>query len=338
MEGDVEKKHLRKVFTEIIRGISKCNSEEFGIFYIKHLDVFDSEEIDEKNEEYLLYAQKKGLPTEEEKLKELKKDGLWDSKKQKSIDESVEFIKRLKINKSKFFLKAQIDSISAQIEEESGKLHDLLIEKAELVGLTAQGFANKKINEYYIFKTLYEDSNFKNRLFTKDDYDELSEASIRYLINKFNYNSNRFSARNLKRIALSPFFLNDFYLCEDNPMTYFGKPLVELTYNQAELFSHARQFKYVLQEMKHKPSAELMSDPDKLLDVYDAGKNAEKVMSKMDGDSDASTLVGATKEDLERLGIQESEDSGQKGVDLAKEAAKKGGNLDMEDLIKLHGL
>ena len=58
MEGDVEKKHLRRVFTEVVRGFSKSTIDEFGDFYIKHLDVFDSEEIDEKNEEYLSYAKK----------------------------------------------------------------------------------------------------------------------------------------------------------------------------------------------------------------------------------------------------------------------------------------
>lgn len=338
MEGDVEKKYLRKVFTEVIRGLSKMESEQFGTFYIKHLDVFDSEDIDEKNEEYLMYAQNKGLPTEKEKLKQLEEDGLWGEEKQKEIDELVDYIKQLKINKSKFFLKAQIDSVAEQIKNEEEKLQKILSEKIENVGLTAENFASKKINEYYIFKTLYKDKNLENKLFTKEEYDELSESHIIYLIKKFNYNASRFSARNLKRIALSPFFLNDFYLCEDNPMSYFGRPLVDLTYNQSELFSHAKQFKFMLQDMKHRPSQEIMSDPDKLIEVYDAGKNAEKVMSKVDGESDASTIVGATSEDLERLGLQSNEDSAQKGVDLAKEAAKKGGNLSMEELIKLHGV
>mgnify|MGYP003125273615 CR=1 FL=1 len=338
MEGDVEKKHLRRVFTEVVRGFSKSTIDEFGDFYIKHLDVFDSEEIDEKNEEYLSYAKNKGLPTEKEKIKQLKEDELWEDSKEKEIDEITDYIKQLKITKSKFFLKSQIDQMSVQIEDETQKLTKLIEERYALIGLTAEVFASKKINEYYIFKTLYKEPDFKNTLFSEEEYDELSESQLIQLIKKFNHNSSRFSARNLKRIALSPFFLNDFYLCEDNPMSYFGKPLVELTYNQAELFSHAKQFKYMLQEMKHKPSVEVMSDPDKLIEVYDAGKNADKVMSKLDGDSDATTLVGATKEDLKVLGMETSEDAPEQGVDLAKEAAKKGGNLGMDELIKLHGL
>ena len=318
MEGDVEKKYLRRVFTEVVRGFSKIDNDEFGIFYIKHIDVFDSEEIDEKNEEYLNYAKNKGLPTEKQRLEHLKEDGLWSLDKQKEIDETTDYIKQLKLNKSKFFLKAQIDSVSQQIKDENEKLLKLVEEKFNLVGLTAEIFASKKINEYYIFNTLYKEKDLKNKLFTEEEFDELSEDNLLQLIKMFNYNSSRFSQRNLKRIALSPFFLNDFYLCEDNPMSYFGK--------------------FMLQDMKHRPSQEVMSDPDKLIEVYDAGKNAEKVMSKVDGESDASTIVGATSEDLERLGLQSNEDSAQKGVDLAKEAAKKGGNLSMEELIKLHGV
>lgn len=142
-------------------------SEQFGTFYIKHIDVFDSEDIDEKNEEYFVYAKDKGLPTEKEKLKQLEEDGIWGKEKQKEIDDLVDYIKRLKINKSKFFLKAQIDSVAEQIKNEEENLHKILSEKIENVGLTAENFAAKKINEYYIFKTLYKDKKFENRLLQK---------------------------------------------------------------------------------------------------------------------------------------------------------------------------
>ena len=46
------------------------------------------------------------------------------------------------------------------------------------------------------------------------------------------------------------------------------------------------------------------------------------------------SLVGATKEDLKRLGL----DSPNETISLAQKAAEKGGKLDMEDMIKLHGI
>ena len=52
----------------------------------------------------------------------------------------------------------------------------------------------------------------------------------------------------------------------------------------------------------------------------------------------ATTVVGATQEDLERMGISKTTQEGENVVNLNEVAAKKGGNLNMEDLIKLHGV
>ena len=134
---------------------------------------------------------------------------------------------------------------------------------------------------------------------------------------------------------MSSFFLNNFYLCEDNPQIYYGKPVVELTYNQSELFSYGRYFKYILSEMKNKPHPDVMDDPDKLIELYNVGKNADKIKESMEN-ADASTVVGATNEDLERMGLKAPTDEPQQGISLAAEAAKKGGKLSMEDLMKLH--
>jgi hypothetical protein len=46
----------------------------------------------------------------------------------------------------------------------------------------------------------------------------------------------------------------------------------------------------------------------------------------------ATSIVGANKEDLAKIGKDENR------VSLHKEAQKKGGTLNMEDLMKMHGL
>ena len=48
-----------------------------------------------------------------------------------------------------------------------------------------------------------------------------------------------------------------------------------------------------------------------------------------------SSLVGASKEELQSLGAS---DQNEEFVNLAKEAHKKGGELSMQDLMKLHGV
>ena len=165
--------------------------------------------------------------------------------------------------------------------------------------------------------------------------DELQEKDISILISYFNNISDQTGEENIKRIALSGFFLNSFYLCDDNPHTFYGKSVVDLTYNEGELFSYGRYFKSILSEMKNKPHPEIMEDPDNLIELYNVGKNSDKMKESMDN-ADATIVVGATNEDLERMGLKAPSDEPQTGVSLQAEADKKGGKLSMEDLMKLH--
>jgi hypothetical protein len=93
-----------------------------------------------------------------------------------------------------------------------------------------------------------------------------------------------------------------------------------------------------LSEAKHKPADELYEDPEKLIDWLESSKNAEEVLSKNEGNSKktegaiATSIVGASKEDLEKIGKDKN------SISLHKEAEKKGGILSMEDLMKMHGI
>ena len=148
-----------------------------------------------------------------------------------------------------------------------------------------------------------------------------------------------FHSQNLKRVALSTFFLNYFYLCEDNPMIFFGEPVIKLSYYQIELFGYARHFKYLMSDLKTKPPDEYYEDPDKLIEYIEAGKSAQKMLEKgksLDKEHTASSVIGATKDDLKRMGLTTTTNEDVGSTDLSKEAAKKKGSLSMDDLIKIH--
>ena len=130
---------------EVIRGYTKCSMDKFGEFYLKHLDIFSSEEIDEKKLFYQEHAKSRGLPTEGEKIKDLKKEDLWSEEKENKIKDDQKFISSLKLTKSKFVLKADIENIQKEIEKTENELGELLYEKQELVGFTVESYALKKI-------------------------------------------------------------------------------------------------------------------------------------------------------------------------------------------------
>ena len=320
---------------DILRGYSKAHIKKFGHFYFSHLNLFTSEDIDEKKLEYENHAKTRGVPTEEEKLEQLKEDDLWSDARSDEIKDSQSVIKSLMVTKTKFVLKADIDNIQKQIEDEEKKLIEALNKKEELLGYTVETYAVKKINEFFIYSTSFIDKELKTKLFTEEDFEELHEQDVQSLVLEYNNVTSCFGDKNMKRIALSGFFLNSFYMCKDNPFTFYGKPVVHLSFNQNELFSLGRYFKNILSELKHDPAPEVMDDPDKLIEMFNVSKNSEKIKEKM-SESDATSVVGATKEDLERMGIVSPHEDG--AVSLSKAAAEKGGSLEMEDLMKLHGL
>ena len=330
----LEKHLLRAAYMDILRGYTKSNIKKFGTFYLKHLDLWSAEEIDERKIEYEDHAKSRGLPTEEEKIKEIEKDDLWGKEKENEIKNLHFQISNLKITKTKFVLKADIENIQEQINEAEKELIRLASERQDLVGYTVETFATKKINEFFIYTTSFKDPELKDPFFDKEEFDELHETDINSLVANYNVVSDLFNETNLKRMALCGFFLNSFYLCKDNPLILYGKPIINLTFNQNELFSLGRYFKGILSELKHEPDPEVMDDPDKLIELFNVGKSSEKIKEKM-SESSATTVVGATQEDMKRMGLTSGQPDG--AISLAKAAAEKGGYLDMEDLIKLHG-
>ena len=76
--------------------------------------------------------------------------------------------------------------------------------------------------------------------------------------------------------------------------------------------------------MKATPPSEYYDDPDKLIEFVEAGKNAEKMLEKADKNSKehgAMSIVGATKEDLERMGLTPGSSEELSGTSLSKEAS-----------------
>jgi hypothetical protein len=177
----------------------------------------------------------------------------------------------------------------------------------------------------------------RGKLFSKEEFDELGEGQMVELIGIYNKSTKKFKSDALKRISVSGFFTNLFYLCSDNPFVFFGKSVVELTFYQIELFGYGRYYKNMIENSENKPPEEISSNPEKLVEWFESSKSARETLdkSKMGGqDGSATSLVGASKEDLQRLGL----DNPNETINLAKKAAEKGGSLTMDDMMKLHGM
>tara|TARA_R110000765_G_scaffold189462_1_gene294844 strand:+ start:864 stop:1901 length:1038 start_codon:yes stop_codon:yes gene_type:complete len=331
MDKELEKK-LNTLYTEILNGFSIRKTTEFGQFYIKHFDLYDAGEMNFEREQYLQQAISRGLPTEKENLETAIKEGFWDKDTENSIYDLEKTIVNMRATKNKLQLRSQKINFQKKIDKKEKALNELLFDRYEVIGYTAETFANKKANEYYIYKALKKDSTLKDEFFSEEEYDEMHDSDLQELMTVYGAFTEDFSHKNLKRIALTHSFLNLYHLCSDRVSELFGVPVVKLTFFQSEIFGTSKYFKSILNDAKHKPTEEMYGEPDLLLDWMESNSGGKvDIEGKMEEKAGVS-YVGATKEDLKDLGVDENNT-----ISFSKEAAKKGGSLDMKDIMKMHG-
>lgn len=332
MRRDESSVLLKRVFSDVIQGYNTAVYNNSTI-YIRHLSVRDQAEIDSRYFDFFRSGQTRGLKTEESQLLLLKEQNLWTEADETEISNIEAFLRGLRDTKKTIYLEEQMRDIGKQITENEERLKKKSAERRDLLGLTAEEYAVKRINEFYIYKSLFKQLDFKQPIYTEEEYGELDSEELYVLIDLYNDTLVNVNINALKKIALSHFFQDLFALCNDDLFQFFAKPVVDLTILQSQLLSYGRYFKNVLAQEQQIPP-ELLTEPDKLIDWMTGRKNAEKIISASSSTTSAEgggmSLVGATAKDYEALGI--------KGAISIEDAAKGKSGLDMNDFMKLSGL
>ena len=249
-------------------------------------------------------AKNKGLYPEEYKVKFLIENNLWTKSKESDIENSKNFISNLEESKKKQILPSAIKQFDDQIKNEQERLNKILEEKYSLIGMTIESYSQRMVNDYYIKNNIYKDKKFEELLFTDEEFNNLDEEEVAEIIFIYNKVMSSFSDDLLKKLSLQDFFQSYYYLCNDNIKDFFGKPIINLTFNQIKVANFAKYYKSLLENTdSSKIPKESRYDPDKLENYLTAKRESEKAL---DGskDSAAQSLVGATNEDLKELGLE----------------------------------
>jgi len=331
-------KNLKSIYWEIITGSSEFTLNKNN-YYIKHMGPRDAGIIESKENFYFDKAKKQGIPTNEERLKELISEKLYDPKDEDRIRNNKLTLLNLHKTKKKLYLTRDLENIDRQIKSINDETKELENKKYDLLENTCETYASKRMNEFYIFYSVYINEECTKHAFTIEEFQDLDQLELLNFVRTYSHCSEKFGSHNLKRIGVSNFFLNYFYLSEDNPYFFYGKPISNLTFYQIELFGYARYFKDLMSKSTVKHPDEYNDDTDKIIDWYESSSNLEKLHEEKNIASGKETAVqavsvmGATKEDLKKL---KKENTG--AISLDEAAKKKGGTLSFEDLIKLHGV
>lgn len=326
---DVEK--YRALLSRIIKGYSETTFRKQKVF-IKHFRETDLGYMAELQRSFYNDAKSKGLPTEKEKLELLNEQDIWTNEDEKAFEDLQAEIKNQEVTQKKLIIKSQKQILKSKILVNQRKLKEKAQERATVLDLTCEEYSSRKSHEETVYYGFYKDEDLKEKLLSREEFEEMPQIQLHALIGLYAEAIKDINHQNFKRISVLGFFLNSFFLANDDPMIFYGKPVIDLTINQVNLFSTGKYFKAMMTKIEAEPPE--TDDIDELVEWYEASTTKEELAKKMEG-KESSTLVGATKEDMD--GIM---DKG--GINLNNQVAKyreKTGKtaLDMEDMLKLHG-
>lgn len=325
----METSNYRKLFNEIVNGYSPCLIKEEEA-YIKHQSVSDLVDYESVYDLHLNRAKLKGLPTKEEVFDNLNEEGIWTKSDDSELDSQKFYIQSLIKNKKNVFLKSAVDSINKQIKEAENKYLELSSKKSNLISNCCETYALNRANDHYMFSSFHRDKALREKFYSQEEYEYMGAKEVGSLVKIYNEFYSNFSEKNIQNLVLQDFY-KIYYSFSETTTDFFGIPVVKLNSFQLNLIIYTRIFKNIFDTSDEIPDR-IKNDPEALLDFANSSDARNEMKNKMSDDSSASTIVGATKEDLDELGL-----SSNGGKSLEEAVKKKGGSLSMKDLIDLGG-
>tara|TARA_E500000178_G_scaffold355399_1_gene427893 strand:- start:1734 stop:2708 length:975 start_codon:yes stop_codon:yes gene_type:complete len=317
-----------EIVSEILQGVTVVRGS-FGSLYFRHLSQVEQREVISESKFFEKEAISKGLLKKEDALEDLINQEMWSLENEEKIKKLKQELDGLKKILVQTFLPSKKKQMLEKAKEKEQQVFSMENEKNELLGLTAEKYANNKIQKNIVNKILFYDREFKRGVFDDLYINEgFKEAEIYKLQKEF---FEKFQDSSISKAVLSDYFSMYLPFCED-VLGVFGKPLAELTSYQLKLISFGRYFLNIFKNSQKDIPENIAKDPELLVDFYQSQKSDSDRKAASSGDG-GSTYFGATKEDIESI---KKED--ENAVVLSEEIKKKGGSLNMQQMMELHGL
>jgi len=229
----LEINELKMVYQEIIEGCSRSRHE----FFIKHLCEIEQIEVIRKRLEFLQYYISQGIPTEAERLTQLKAIDDWSDEKDLDI---LSYRQTISDNEKMIItvIPQQQAAIQQMIADNRKSLFQLLFEKRSLIGMTAEELSEKDGTYFLSFLSLFKDRECSKPIFESwEEFESLEEDKMSHYILAIDEVLERLQETNIRKISALPFFLNAFSYCKEDIPSFLNKPIARLTNYQIHLFS-----------------------------------------------------------------------------------------------------
>jgi hypothetical protein len=300
--------HLRKAFRDIAVGYTH------GVFlsrpgYVKHLSYADQISFDSVREDFIATAKSEGALTNEQRIVQMKEQGIWSDVKDKEIRDCQMMIDGIMDGKKKNMnMPSLVKRYNEQLKEQEKIQNDKLREKAALMGLTCESYADREVNDHFIFSNLFRDKTLEKSLFSDGEFQYMTDAEMNHLIADYNLAMDGCSPQNVRKLAMQGFFQEYFALTGENISQFFGRPICQMTFMQVKLLSYGRHFLNIYQNNDtSKFPKSVMEDPDLLTDYATAASRGKEEMQKQGAYEEGAVVVGAKKEDAKVLGLKQNQ-------------------------------
>ena len=297
--------------------------------YIKHVSIKDQRYLHKFYEKYRQMALERGLETEEERINYVLKEGIWTEEDDQKIYILEKEIENLKSTVKSLFLPSQKEAMLQDIKSKGEELAKVKAKRSEVMGKTAEDYATSRSGDEILRFLLFKDKELTEHLYTDEQFGELEVWEIVKITELQMSVNERLTDARIQEGVLRPFFAMYLPLCE-NAADFYGKPIIELTSFQLRVALYGRMFHNIFQHTENIPDS-IRQDPEKVLAYSEGQRNQNSGKSAIKQDADASMVFGATKSDMKTF----QEPQGNKR--LAEEAEKHGGQLNMEQMMRLAG-
>jgi len=328
-----------RIYSEICRGFSTDTVEKSTV-YFKHPTIAEHFSTYANYDLFIREGRKRGLLLEKEKVEEAISGGWWSSEIESKINFLRKTVQNLFKTRDRLLYASQKVDIEKQVRQNEAILITYTKERREIVGYTLEDYANSKLTEELLIFFTFKNKDFTERLFSnRDEYYDLSEGHVEKIKNSFDTHSRVFNNDNIRKIAACGFFQNLVYLNED-AYSFWGQPTTQCTKYQIDVLLYGKMYKNMIRSYAEnsKPvPEEVLNDPDKFVEWTDNQSRDPKTKlkskkSKEGGSNLVSSAVGATTDDLNKLGVKVEKLKGNKS--LLELAEEKGGTLEKSEYFK----
>ena len=297
--------------------------------YFKHISLKDQRYLHKYYEKYKNLALSRGLESEKDRLKYVIEEEIWSHEEDSEIASKEFEIKNLKNTQNLLPLPSQREEMHNTIKEKQKELAELLTKRQEVIGKTAEEYATTRSSDEILRFLLFKDPDLTEHLYTEEEFGRLESWEV-IKINMAQADiGERFTDLKIQEAVLRPFFSMYLSLCED-VYGFYRKPVTALSVYQLRVALYGRMFFNIFQNTDDIPD-DIKQDPEKLLAFSDAQRNKDKRKTGIKDDADSSFVFGATKSDMKTF------DAAQGNKALSEEAEKHGGQLNMEQMMRLAG-